>query len=1332
VFAFPQRLAVLLACLLASLALAAPASAGRTEDPSLRTATSNTYRLDDGRYLTRFFTHPVNFHAGSAGWRRIDTDLVPSARPGYALRAEATPYELDLPRDAGAAPVRFASDDAWVSFALVDGRGEPAAADGAAARYRRALPGVDLRYDALTDGVKETLVLRDPSVPERFRFVVRTSFGVEPRLADGGRVDFVRSDGSSVFHFEAPFMEDAGGASSRAIGVALDRRLDGWSMTLAPSAAWLRARDRSWPVRLDPTVRVGPITECAYIRKTSNAAATQCDNPDFVVDNTGGAVKRPLIRFDVRSLPFASVVTSAQMKLYGSGANGTVTAHQLLKPWTMAASWHYYDSSNRWAAEGGDYVSQPAATRSVTGGWNSWDLTALTQLWVDDLQANDGVILITSDSETFSFATARRGAATGPHLEVIYATEALAPTMEEPEHNPPLPEGWVDNVALNVTGRATDVGVGLQQMTLRTPLSVDTDVHKYFCDITQPSTCEATDSTKCGGTWVSRCPLIGSKPFSYTTRDFREGIVTAGVRARDAANNESPQKSWTLKVDHSPPTLDTPTGELYVRRNRTDDHRQEGLYGPAYSVSVVAHDGDANTRRSGVKYVAWRLYNAAGQQIRAEDDHQPASRPCSARDGCHHELQGSFDLSTDSLADGDYRLKIIGVDQLNHQSAWTQFWFTVDRRGDVYTARDYDAAPSAGGTAQGFERAQLPSRHARREAGGLTSTRRVIACSWDASRTCAENRTLHLEDDDPDSVDRQHLSTIIGTSADDARLSHVATVFAPMPGAALVGSGDIVSAMQPWQTAPPAHGPTYELHEVTETVQEGDQVVQAQRRRWIDGATRLPLREVISSNSAPELEILFTYDRSRLELAQLPAETFAVEPSAADATRSTEDYHSNPPPEYPAGPEDDPVTYDEASTFRAERGMNTDEAFVRSTLTDVALQPSIARYGIPLTAAELAELDVRADAGAAIDQIEQWATDNAVSEYAGAYVDQAAGGLVRVGFTANAATRLSEIQAFYPYPGRLRTFAAARNQDALKTLYRQISGDMDDLPSLGVDVSGAYVDVPGNVIKVQVPAPTDQQRQTLASRYGAGAQLEQSSKLVKYQHEVEDSDGAPRRVNRQIPPAVAGLRITSKVYRVCSTGFSMRLGAKWRVTTAGHCVQRGDSVVTATGKIGEVATSNAAGVYRGFGADDPWHFDGAFIAAEPRMTSRHIYVNPGQPDALLPVTGQFTYRSVPIGQNVCVAGAMRTRVRCGEVRSKDYSVWEPLADGDHLRHMIMMRQPTKGYKVQPGDSGGAVYDPSNRVALGLVNGGNEPERTMIYVSPIYTITLAWRATVLHK
>ena len=57
---------------------------------------------------------------------------------------------------------------------------------------------------------------------------------------------------------------------------------------------------------------------------------------------------------------------------------------------------------------------------SFTTGWLSWDLTALTQSWVDGVTPNYGIILISTVGDTLKFDTRESAGATVPQLVVTY------------------------------------------------------------------------------------------------------------------------------------------------------------------------------------------------------------------------------------------------------------------------------------------------------------------------------------------------------------------------------------------------------------------------------------------------------------------------------------------------------------------------------------------------------------------------------------------------------------------------------------------------------------------------------------------------------------------------------------------------------------------------------------------------------------------------------------------------------------------------------------------------------------------------------------------------
>jgi len=119
---------------------------------------------------------------------------------------------------------------------------------------------------------------------------------------------------------------------------------------------------------------------------------------------------RSTLQFDLSAIPAGSTINSATLSLYqaGQGDNSTPTldAHYLTRNWTEGtgiwsatgdgATWGTYDGVNNWTSPGGDYNPTPSASAvapNSTAAWVNWDLTSLTQSWVDGSIANNGVLI---------------------------------------------------------------------------------------------------------------------------------------------------------------------------------------------------------------------------------------------------------------------------------------------------------------------------------------------------------------------------------------------------------------------------------------------------------------------------------------------------------------------------------------------------------------------------------------------------------------------------------------------------------------------------------------------------------------------------------------------------------------------------------------------------------------------------------------------------------------------------------------------------------------------------------------------------------------------------
>lgn len=131
---------------------------------------------------------------------------------------------------------------------------------------------------------------------------------------------------------------------------------------------------------------------------------------------SAGVVARPLIKWDLSSIPQGSTIISAEMRLYShenmAGDQITINAHRVLRPWIEgtswaveepgSASWVEYGQGTAWEIAGADGAGDksPEILASTTNsgiGWSSWAITSAVQSWVNGDWENNGLILMSTD-----------------------------------------------------------------------------------------------------------------------------------------------------------------------------------------------------------------------------------------------------------------------------------------------------------------------------------------------------------------------------------------------------------------------------------------------------------------------------------------------------------------------------------------------------------------------------------------------------------------------------------------------------------------------------------------------------------------------------------------------------------------------------------------------------------------------------------------------------------------------------------------------------------------------------------------------------------------------
>jgi len=178
-------------------------------------------------------------------------------------------------------------------------------------------------------------------------------------------------------------------------------------LRLTAADAWLDDPARTWPVTVDPTLRLeqeqsNPTGEDTFIepaRPTTNFAL----HPELQADSTGGASPariRSVVDFHVENVITEPVVVrSADLELDVLGVDaGTprVAVHGIGPNWNLFdTTWNQREAGVNWAAAGGDYDPAASDTVTIAAGDTSTRLavTSLVQGWLDGTRPNQGMLL---------------------------------------------------------------------------------------------------------------------------------------------------------------------------------------------------------------------------------------------------------------------------------------------------------------------------------------------------------------------------------------------------------------------------------------------------------------------------------------------------------------------------------------------------------------------------------------------------------------------------------------------------------------------------------------------------------------------------------------------------------------------------------------------------------------------------------------------------------------------------------------------------------------------------------------------------------------------------
>lgn len=373
-----------------------------------RTATRTVFQLDDGRLQTELSSVPVRYRDTKGVWRDIDTRLTRTSN-GYAN--DGTGFTT---RFAGRSDrlVEIRLGDRTLAIGVAgDARQIAPTVRGSTVRYAGVWDGADLVYDLTPTGVAKSIVLsRPPATGTSFAFTVRAG-GVEPRtLPDGSIGFFATGPGTGtqpVFSVPKPFMTDAqedassphGQTHSDKVEMTVTRQGSTSRIIIKPDQAWLAAKDRRYPVVVDPTITVQPDVSTSKDAMIVSYAATSNYGTDprlgVGVDRWGRI--RSLVQFNLAGIvPPGTPVDAADLALYWDNTvlSGTTTTPVALEARAVTQSWT--PSTVTWNsinAAAGDIAGSASFSATQTNTWTTFPVTGIVRDWVAGTRPNHGFML---------------------------------------------------------------------------------------------------------------------------------------------------------------------------------------------------------------------------------------------------------------------------------------------------------------------------------------------------------------------------------------------------------------------------------------------------------------------------------------------------------------------------------------------------------------------------------------------------------------------------------------------------------------------------------------------------------------------------------------------------------------------------------------------------------------------------------------------------------------------------------------------------------------------------------------------------------------------------
>jgi len=295
-----------------------------------RTENTSTYELSDGRHQIEDSTAELHYENSIGNMVDVSTNLVASetTKTVGSIQTLSTQTNTSFsPSGSGAASL--SSDDATsgstsLSFTYCGAELSSPLAFGDTALYLDSSANTSLEYQALRDGVKETLLLDGPTTKTDYDFRINFTGLSLQKDKTSGAWELVKPDGSVAYTLsdldvtDSSFNEKSGNSSTcpDASWELLSSSATSARFRAHLDKSWLTSKDRVWPVKIDPSATVGVALD-TYVGSgyaTSNYNSSAELRAGYYDSSTG--INRSYIKFNALPNLSSATIDNVTFKAY--------------------------------------------------------------------------------------------------------------------------------------------------------------------------------------------------------------------------------------------------------------------------------------------------------------------------------------------------------------------------------------------------------------------------------------------------------------------------------------------------------------------------------------------------------------------------------------------------------------------------------------------------------------------------------------------------------------------------------------------------------------------------------------------------------------------------------------------------------------------------------------------------------------------------------------------------------------------------------------------------------------------------------------------------------